>query len=191
MHLKTGQACAILAAIFSAVLFLSASRDIVAVAPKETEDTAQETIVLTPCVSIEESLTQNEQAPEPVGKYESIASSISDKDKALTALTIYHESRGESYEGQRAVAEVIFNRTLSERWPNNVGEVLYQKGQFACSGVLTTSAIREPGCLAAAFEVMEDVLQEKEYALPAHYCFFQTKKPRTEDYIKIGNHYFY
>lgn len=191
MYSKTGQVCIVLMSLFAIMLLLSPCSAIDERASKGGPEIIVESSDAAPCMVLEEEPPAAEPVPEPAGRYEAVAASITDKDKALTALTIYHESRGESYEGQRAVAEVIFNRALSDRWPNLVGDVIYQKGQFACSGVLTTSAIREPGCLAAAFEVAEDVLQEKEYALPAHYCFFQTKKPRTEDYIKIGNHYFY
>ncbi|WP_018631306.1 cell wall hydrolase [Neomegalonema perideroedes] len=47
---------------------------------------------------------------------------------------IYFEARGESYDGQIAVAEVILNRVEGAAFPNSVCEVVYQ-GQhrmFAC-----------------------------------------------------------
>ena len=46
------------------------------------------------------------------------------------ALAVYFEARGESAEGQRAVASVVWNRRNDERWPNHTCEVVAQKGQF-------------------------------------------------------------
>lgn len=47
----------------------------------------------------------------------------------ITCLTdvIYHESRGESHLGKIAIANVVFNRIDSGKFPNNVCGVVYQK----------------------------------------------------------------
>ena len=46
------------------------------------------------------------------------------------ALAVYHESRSEPYEGQLAVASVVWNRKHDPRWPGNACEVFEQRGQF-------------------------------------------------------------
>lgn len=46
------------------------------------------------------------------------------------AAAIYHEARGESTEGQLAVAEVIVNRKKSRLYPNNICKVVFQPHQF-------------------------------------------------------------
>jgi hypothetical protein len=51
-------------------------------------------------------------------------------DLECLALTIYGEARGESHEGQCAVAFVIINR--SRKWHKTIREVCYQKNQFSC-----------------------------------------------------------
>lgn len=59
------------------------------------------------------------------------------------AEAVYYEARGESLEGQRAVAEVVLRRTLDRRFPNTVCGVVYQGAHkrnacqfsFACDGV--------------------------------------------------------
>lgn len=43
------------------------------------------------------------------------------------AEAIYHEARGESIEGQLAVAKVILNRKSSNRYPNTVCKVINQQ----------------------------------------------------------------
>ena len=129
-----------------------------------------------------------------VTRYSAIAESISQKEKGLMAMVVYHESRGESHDGQRAVAEVVLNRVLSAEFPSTVEKVIYQKWkgfyQFSCAPALTTAAIAEPAALANAFDIVDEVLSETEYAIPAHYCYFATGSTKKADHIKIGNHTF-
>ena len=42
------------------------------------------------------------------------------------ALNIYHEARSESLAGQYAVADVVLNRVMSNRYPNTVCKVVKQ-----------------------------------------------------------------
>ena len=127
-----------------------------------------------------------------VGRYAAIADTISPKEKALTALVVYHESRGEPIEGQMAVAEVVFNRTLSQYGgATSITDVIYADGQFSCADALTNAAIREPACLTTAYEVVTAVLASTTYIVPAHYMYFSTSQPKTSDFKQIGHHYFY
>jgi spore germination cell wall hydrolase CwlJ-like protein len=51
------------------------------------------------------------------------------------ALNIYHEARSEPAIGQAAVAHVVLNRVMSNKWPNDVCEVVHQgysKGRYKC-----------------------------------------------------------
>jgi len=51
---------------------------------------------------------------------------------ACLATTIYHEARGEPYDGQVAVAEVVLNRVADPRFPGNVCDVVREdKGSGA------------------------------------------------------------
>ncbi len=47
------------------------------------------------------------------------------------ALNIYHEARGEPRIGQLAVAYVTMNRVVSDRYPNTVCGVVWQRHQFS------------------------------------------------------------
>lgn len=49
---------------------------------------------------------------------------------AWVILTVYHESRGESDLGQRAVVKVILNRAHKKNWP--VKNVTLARKQFSC-----------------------------------------------------------
>lgn len=58
------------------------------------------------------------------------------KEIDCLARNVYYESRGESWDGQLAVAMVTLNRVESERFPNTVCGVINQKykvkNQFVC-----------------------------------------------------------
>jgi hypothetical protein len=55
---------------------------------------------------------------------------LSDEANCI-AVAVYHEARGESLEGQMAVAKVIMNRAASGRYPANWCGVVKQPWQFS------------------------------------------------------------
>jgi len=54
----------------------------------------------------------------------------SSSDLNLLSRLVYGEARGESYQGQVAVAAVVLNRVNSSNFPNTVAGVIYQSGAF-------------------------------------------------------------
>lgn len=48
----------------------------------------------------------------------------------ILAKVIYSESRGEPYKGQVAVGAVVMNRIQSSQFPDNIKDVVFQKGAF-------------------------------------------------------------
>lgn len=150
-----------------------------------------ELIILPTEVEGPEEAIEPEVALESTGRYTQLAEQITAEEKALTALVVYHESRGEPIEGQMAVAEVVFNRTLSEYdGATSIYDVIYADGQFSCADALTSVAIREPECLTTAYEVVDTVLASTTYVVPEDYMYFSTSQPRTSDFKQIGHHYF-
>lgn len=71
------------------------------------------------------------------------ADPIPHDEMTCLAEAVYYEARGESLEGQRAVAEVVLRRTRDHRFPNTVCGVVYQGAHkrnacqfsFACDGI--------------------------------------------------------
>jgi spore germination cell wall hydrolase CwlJ-like protein len=69
------------------------------------------------------------------------ATKLSHADRCL-AQAVYFEARGEPYEGQFAVAEVVMNRVSSPRYPHTVCGVVFENERrrhrcqfsFACDG---------------------------------------------------------
>lgn len=59
--------------------------------------------------------------------YSLFASGADRRNLTCLALNVYFEARGETDAGQRAVAEVTLNRVASNRYPDTVCEVVYQK----------------------------------------------------------------
>ncbi len=60
---------------------------------------------------------------------------LADGEKLCLAQAIYHEARGESREGQLAVANVIINRAFSKKYPTTICGVVFQnaeKGRYKC-----------------------------------------------------------
>jgi N-acetylmuramoyl-L-alanine amidase len=47
------------------------------------------------------------------------------------ALNMFYEARNQPIEGQLMVAQVTLNRVASDRYPNTVCEVVWQKKQFS------------------------------------------------------------
>lgn len=112
------------------------------------------------------------------------------------AGAIYHEARGESLEGQTAVALVVKNRVLSEEWPNDICRVLEQPHQFSYMSGDTTmydKDVRED-----AYSVAQEVLESPARVGKGGAVFFHSTSVRPPwDYSKlqegdtIGNHKFW
>jgi N-acetylmuramoyl-L-alanine amidase len=56
---------------------------------------------------------------------------VTDAEIDLIAEIVWLEARGEPFDGQVAVAEVIINRVLDDRFPNTVEGVLSERQQFS------------------------------------------------------------
>lgn len=114
--------------------------------------------------------------------------SLSESDYDLLRRIVALESQGEIFRGQKAVVEVIFNRILSKKWPNDLESVIYQKKQFA-----TVKYLKKPYAVPGEAEddAISEVLRETVTELPdLDYVFFSTHKVNGKEFVKIGNHYF-
>jgi spore germination cell wall hydrolase CwlJ-like protein len=62
---------------------------------------------------------------------ENVKREYTESELRYMSSIIYCEARGESYAGQKAVGIVVMNRVRSNKFPNSVKKVIYQKGQFS------------------------------------------------------------
>lgn len=132
-------------------------------------------IVLTP-------MTARAEEPQPV--YADV--SISEYEGDLLERILWAEANDQSFDGQKAVVEVIFNRLRSPEWPNTIEGVLSQKGQFA-----TWKSRNKVRPTEVQSDVISEVLRETETVIPADYVYFSTKKHGwMHDCFKIEDHWF-
>lgn len=122
------------------------------------------------------------------------------KEIEIVASTLYHESRGESYEGKMAVASVIYNRSKQKRWSNlGLSGVCLQKYQFSChnngykeavpTNTLDRIALKECRSIAASMVggSFEPTINSN------HYCTTWSNvswKNQLKDTVIIGSHIF-
>ena len=124
---------------------------------------------------------------EAVSRYAGIE--ISDEDVYILACLVYHEARGESFEGQVAVVEVVLNRMLSDYFPDTVEEVVFQKygdvWQFSPAPYLYSAEPDKEQYLA-----VHTAIEEREHILSEDTVYFSTAPYNESVDMIIGNHYF-
>ena len=116
---------------------------------------------------------------------------ITNEDLLLLSKLVTGEARGESYEGQVAVAAVVINRVKDPRFPDSIKDVIYQKNAF--SVVNDGSINMQP--TESAYNAAIDALYGKDPTNKA--VFFWNPDIATckwiktlNPYLKIGNHVF-
>ena len=131
-----------------------------------------------------------EATPEPeeaVSRYAAVG--LTEEDAYILACLVYHEARGEPFEGQAAVVEVVFNRCLSDEFPDTVEEVVFQKygdvWQFSPAPYLYTA---EPG--ETQYSAVMYAYNAEEPIDPPETVFFSTSPYNEHVTAIIGNHYF-
>ncbi|MDR3475436.1 MAG: cell wall hydrolase [Devosia sp.] len=128
-------------------------------------------------------------------------------EKLCLSKAIYHEARGESDNGQWAVANVIINRALSKRFPATMCGVIYQNADqgkyrcqfsFACDGQPDMATERRAWVKAnqiAAAAYSEFQHGERPGVLPSSALYYHTTSVTTDWGFKrvaqIGAHVFF
>ncbi len=106
------------------------------------------------------------------------------EEQQLLAKVIWVEARGEPKEGQQAIAEIVYNRILSEDFPNTVRDVIYEDNQFRSVKFLDEA---EP--TQAQYDALDDAL-EGPYILPKEVLHFATYPVNKNVWGTIGGHVF-
>lgn len=134
---------------------------------------------------------------------------VANSERECLAQAIYHEARGESLEGQLAVANIIVNRARSGRFPASLCGVVYQNAEkgyhrcqftFACDG--RSDVPNERQAWARSLQLAERVYAEYATgedigAIPDSALFYHTTAVRpnwSSTYTRVaavGAHYFY
>jgi spore germination cell wall hydrolase CwlJ-like protein len=124
-------------------------------------------------------------------------------DQQFQCLTsaLYHEARGESVEGQQAVAEVILNRVDDGRFPQTICGVVHQRSggscqfSWACDG--RSDAVRRDATYERVAKVARAMLDGMPRSLTDGATFFHARSVRPSwsnrfvNTAEIGAHLFY
>lgn len=114
---------------------------------------------------------------------------------------IYFESRGETLQGQFAVAEVVLNRVDSPRYPKTICGVVQQRGSgscafsYSCDG--NKDVMTESGPADVAGRIARVMLDGAPRALTAGATYFHTRavspswSRKFDRTASIGSHLFY
>lgn len=134
-----------------------------------------------------------------------VAHAIDERD--CLSKAIYNEARGESINGQWAVANVIINRALSKRFPSTMCGVIYQNADqglnrcqftFACNGRREKATERRAWVKAsdiAAAAYSEFQRGKRPGVVPSSALYYHTTSVSTDwgfrRVAQIGAHVFY
>lgn len=112
------------------------------------------------------------------------------RDLACLASVVYHEARGEPFEGQTAVAQVVLNRVRSRHFPASVCEVAFQPHQFTgLSGIKYNKKTFD-----VALKVYTGTIKNKTTATHFHAYYVEPSWASSKKKVflgRIGNHLFY
>jgi spore germination cell wall hydrolase CwlJ-like protein len=118
------------------------------------------------------------------------------QDVECLAKNIYHEARGEPFQGQVAVALVTVNRVASGLFQKTVCSVVYADKQFSWTSD-KHKKVKDQKAWASAVEVATAVLSRRVYEPDFTAIYFHASHvapiwAKTKTVItKIGNHIFY
>lgn len=131
----------------------------------------------------EEPFIYSEPMPDPANaRYPDIDLTLD--EIRLLARVIWVEARGESDEGQQAVAEVVLNRIASDNFPDTLQGVIYAEGQFR-----SLPYLQEAEPYQAQYKAIERAMYGP-YVLPEEVVHFATYKATDYVWGQIGGHYF-
>ncbi len=113
------------------------------------------------------------------------------------ALNIYHEARGESRQGQLAVAAVTLNRVRDERFPDSICSVVWQPRQFSWTHTQRSYFPRDMKAWTRALKLARTSLSQKVVAEYDDLLYYHSKKVRPgwsrhkRFVARVGSHLFY
>lgn len=112
----------------------------------------------------------------------------------LAAKVVYLEAKGRGTEAYRAVANVIYNRVKSRKFPNNIRDVVLQRNQFTVTNHSNFGSVKPS---TQALNATREVLNGGLRPLPFNVLFFHAVHLGTnwgsdkELYKIIGNNAFF
>lgn len=109
---------------------------------------------------------------------------LTQEERDLIAGTIWLEARGESFEGQQAIAEIILNRKVSGEFSDDISWIIKAEGQFRTARFLDDA---KPGELQ--YKALDKALSGPN-VLPMDVYFFGRQAANKNVWGRIGGHTF-
>lgn len=112
---------------------------------------------------------------------------LTDEEIEMLAKIIFLEAHLEPEDGISAAIEVVFNRMISDSFPDTLEEVLSQDNpvQF-----VTWSFIDKGEPTDKEYDMIYAALNGEKEVLTTEYVYFARGKQNNHDPIKIGDHWF-
>ena len=107
---------------------------------------------------------------------------LTEEDIYTLACFVYAEARNESAEVMQAVAEVVLNRVMSDKYPNTVRKVIYQTEFYRAAPVMKT--VGEPDIDQY---IAVDTAMYGPYILPQDICFYSAWEKGKEPWGQLGS----
>ena len=109
---------------------------------------------------------------------------LTDDETKLLAKLIYVEARGESEDGQQAIAEVVLNRLVSGDFGSSITNMINDESQFVPHRLVLTAKPSQ-----AQYEAIDRALYGP-YVLPIEVTFYGTVRTTDSKWGTIGRHIF-
>lgn len=123
-----------------------------------------------------------EPAPKGQSRYPYLE--LTDEEKKLMASIIWLEARGEPFEGQQAIAEIMLNRLLDDGFPDSMKGIVLAEGQFRTTKFLDDA---KPGELQ--YKAIERAISGPN-VVPMDVLFFARYATSKNTWGTIGHHIF-
>jgi hypothetical protein len=111
--------------------------------------------------------------------------SYTNEDLTILTRVIYGEASGQSWDFQVAVGSVVLNRVKSNKFPNTIKGVVFQRGQYACTWDGNYNKTPNEQAKKVARYLLENGSQ-----LPSNIVFQAEFVQGRGVYKKMGNTYF-
>lgn len=97
---------------------------------------------------------------------------FTEEEVYLLAQLVHREANGTSLEAQKAVANAIYNRVVSNRFPSTVNGVIFQKNQY--SPAKDEAKLRSTVPSQTSMDAVIAIFVNGELSLPANVTFFKS-----------------
>ena len=127
--------------------------------------------------------------------YFSSGGGFSADELLLVAQVVQEESKGSGVEARAAVANVIYNRIASSRFPDSVSGVIFQKNQFTVTR--NEEKLRAVMPISKTVEAVNQIFIGGDMILPDDVLYFRSSKKGTSWDKRVyyatygGNSFFY